>query len=322
MDVSQLRAIVTLGELGNISKVAEALHLTPPAVFSQIRNLENEVGAKLYERVGNRLELTGHGKRLAERAREILRAHDATLAELRELRAGAGALLRVGCGPHSGVYIMPPLVERFFDRNPAVEIRILTGGDDFLLHGARTGLLDAILIHLPLDKVDLEEHPLFAYEMVFVVPAAPGARQRPVKPAELAGMPYVRWRRPVLVDAVLEKLSCEVGFEPRTIVEHDNPAAILEFVKRGLGFAILPYYTVAADHRARRVRVIRPATRSSHLVGLAYRKQGYRPRMLRDLLAVADQWREWWPLAAYVDPASGNSPDEARRKGAIETGAP
>jgi len=302
MDVSQLRAIVALGELGSISKVAEALHLTPPAVFSQIRNLESEVGAKLYERVGNRLELTGHGKRLAERAREIVRAHDATLAELRELGVAAAALLRIGCGPHSSVYILPPLVERFLRLNPSVELRLATGGDDFLLHGVRTGLLDAILIHLPLDKVDLEEHPLFAYEMVFVAPVARGGRRGPIRPAELAGMPYVRWRRPVLVDAVLEKLSCEAGFQPRTIIEHDNPAAVVEFVKRGLGFAILPYYTVARDQRAGRVRVIRPRTRSTHLVGLAYRRSDYRPRILRELIAVADEWRQWWPLAPYVDP--------------------
>jgi DNA-binding transcriptional LysR family regulator len=308
MDVSQLRAIIALGELGSISRVAEALHLTPPAVFSQIRNLESEVGAKLYERVGNRLELTGHGKRLAERARDIVRAHDATLAELRELGVAAGALLRIGCGPHSSVHILPPLVERFLRLNPAVELRLATGGDDFLLHGVRTGLLDAILIHLPLDKVDLEEHPLFAYEMVFVLPAGRGGGRSPITPAQLAGMPYVRWRRPVLVDAVLEKLSCEAGFQPRTVIEHDNPAAVIEFVKRNLGFAILPYYTVARDHRARRVRIIRPRTRSSHLVGLAYRRTGYRPRILRDLIAVANEWREWWPLAPYVIPASGGKP--------------
>ncbi len=303
MELSQLRAVVALGEVGSISRAADALHLTPPAVFSQIRNLEEQIGAKLYERVGKRLELTAHGKRLAERAKAIIRAHDETLAEMRELRSDAAAVMRIGCGPHSSVHIMPYLLYSFLELYPGTETRLVTGSDEFLLHGARSGMLDAILIHLPLDKVDLEEHPLYAYEMVFVVRASRGnGKKRLTKLSDLAGLPYIRWHRPVLVDAVLEKLSCEAGFEPQTVVEDDNPASILELVKLGVGFAVLPYYSVARDVAARRVRIVRSKTRQAHVVGLAYRKPSHRRRILDDLVAVADQWPQWWPLAKYVSP--------------------
>jgi len=176
------------------------------------------------------------------------------------------------------------------------------------LHGARSGMLDAILIHLPLDKVDLEEHPLYAYEMVFVVSASCAiSNKRPNKLSDLAGLPYIRWHRPVLVDGVLEKLSCEAGFKPQTVIEDDNPSSIAELVKLGIGFAVLPYYSVARDVAARRMRIVRSKTRQAHLVGLAYRKPSHRSRLLDDLIAAADQWPQWWPLAKYVssvNPAS------------------
>lgn len=303
MELSQLRALVALGELASFSKAAEVLHLTPPAVFSQIRHLEEEIGAKLYERVGNRLELTAHGKRLVERAKEIVRIHDESLAELREFQGDSGAVLRLGCGPHSSVHIMPYLLRVLLEARPGIEVRLVTGGDELLVNGVRSGLLDAILMHLPLDKVDLEEHPLFAYEMVFVVASAGRTRGRRTELGRLADLPFIRWRRPVLVDSALEKLRCEADLEPQTVIEHDNPGSILEMVKLGIGFSALPLYAVGRDADAGRVRLLRSRSRQAHVVGFAYRKPGTRRRILEDLLAVADQWPQWWPLAKYVFPA-------------------
>jgi DNA-binding transcriptional LysR family regulator len=303
MELSQLRAVVVLGELASFSKAAEVLHLTPPAVFSQIRHLEEEIGAKLYERVGNRLELTAHGKRLVERAKEILRIHDESLAELREFQGDSAAVLRIGCGPHSSVHILPHLLRALLQARPGTEVRLVTGGDELLVNGVRSGMLDAILMHLPLDKVDLEEHPLFAYEMVFVVASSGRAAGRRTGFSDLAQLPFLRWRRPILVDSALEKLRCEAGLEPHTVIEHDNPASILEMVKLGIGFSALPLYSVGRDADAGRVRLVRSRSRQAHVVGFAYRKPAARRRILDDLLAVADQWAQWWPLARYVFPA-------------------
>jgi DNA-binding transcriptional LysR family regulator len=105
------------------------------------------------------------------------------------------------------------------------------------------------------------------------------------------------------VDAALEKLRCEAGLEPQTVVEHDNPGSILEMVKLGLGFSALPLYVAGRDADAGRVRVLRSRSRQAHVVGFAFRKQASRRRVLDDLLAVADRWAEWWPLARYVFPA-------------------
>jgi DNA-binding transcriptional LysR family regulator len=310
MELTQLRALLVLGEVASFSKAAEVLHLTPPAVFSQIRHLEEEIGAKLYERVGNRLELTAHGKRLLERAREIVRIHDESLAELRDFRSDSAAILRIGCGPHSSVHILPHLLRALLQVRPGTEVRLVTGGDELLVHGVRSGMLDAILMHLPLDKVDLEEHPLFAYEMVFVVSSSRFAAGRRTRFSDLAQLPFIRWRRPILVDSALEKLRCETGLEPLTVIEHDNPASILEMVKLGIGFAALPLYSVGRDADAGHVRLVRPRSRQAHVVGFAFRKSGARRRVLDDLLAVADQWAQWWPLAKYVFPATSVNPEQ------------
>jgi len=254
MELSQLRAILALSELGSISKAADYLHLSAPAVFAQIRQLEEQVGAKLYERVGRRLALTSQGKRLAACARQMLQVHDEALAALRGQNGTGVRVLRIGCGPHSSVCIMPHLLRAFLNVHPGTEIRLATGDDEFLLREARSGSLDAILISLPLGRTELEEHPLWAYEMVFAVPrtAARGKRRRP-KLTDLREEPFIRYHRPVVVDAAIHKLSQEAGFKPKVVMEHDNPDSIRELVKLGIGYAALPSASWSSSASAMRL---------------------------------------------------------------------
>src|SRR5215831_7333338 len=90
MEFAQLRAILALRELASLAKAGEHLHLSPSAVFCQIRQLEDELGQKLYERIGNRLQLTKTGELLAQHAAKLLSTHDAAINALKErTRPGA-----------------------------------------------------------------------------------------------------------------------------------------------------------------------------------------------------------------------------------------
>ncbi len=79
-------------------------------------------------------------------------------------------------------------------------------------------------------------------------------------------------------------------------------------VKLGIGFSVLPFYSVGREADAGQVRLVRSRSRQAHVVGFAVRRQTMRRRILDDLLAVAAQWAQWWPLAKYVFPAPSASP--------------
>ena len=114
------------------------MHLSPPAVFEQMRQLENQVGQMLYERSGRKLALTEAGALLLSYARRILQEHDEALTALNELGGVERGLLRFGCGPHISVAVVPHLLRAFLAKYPGIEVRLITGNDHALFDDLRS----------------------------------------------------------------------------------------------------------------------------------------------------------------------------------------
>jgi len=301
MELSQLRAIIALGELASFSKAGEYLHLSPPAVFGQIRQLEDELGQKLYERIGRRLHLTDAGELLVKHAKTIVEKHDEAAAALRELSGVTAGVLRIGCGPHGSICVLPHLFRAFLAAHPNTEIRLTTGDDRKLISDLRTGLLDVMLMTLPLQDPDFEEEPLWRYEMVFVLPPRGRPGQRPTA-RELLKYPFILYRRTVVVDAAIREICLREGIEPRVVMENDLPDSIKELVKLGIGASMLPLWSVGDEARAGTLQILRPRNRHLYGYGLVYRRAGYRPKAATALALIAHRWSEWWPMAGNVVP--------------------
>lgn len=302
MEMSQLRAILALKELASFAKAGEHLHRSPPAVFGQIRQLEEEIGQRLYERVGKRLELTDAGRMLADYACTILEAHDEAISTLTGNTGGAG-VIRIGCGPHSSLRILPQLLRAFLKKNPSVEVRLVTGDDPPLLKDLQAGSLDAVFMSLPVDNPELGQEALWEYEMVLVTPPARlrGGGKRPDL-AELESMPFILYRRQILIDGAIRSLCAEIGLKPNIVMENDEPDSIKALVKLGIGITVLPLWSVADEVRRGALQILRPKTRQLCQYGILYRKSGYRPRVLASLIAVAREWPQWWTMARHVMP--------------------
>lgn len=302
MEMSQLRAILALKELASFARAGQQLHLSPPAVFGQIRQLEDELGEKLYERIGKRLQLTSAGELLAARAKEILKNHDETVLALKELSGARGGIVRIGCGPHSSISIIPHLLRAFLDAYPNNEVRLVTGDDQTLLRDVRTGLVDVLLMTLPTRDPELAEEPLWRYEMVFAVPPAESKAKAPITINSLKERPFILYRRTVVIDDVIRQVCANLTFEPRIVMENDQPDSIIELVKLGLGYSMLPLWSVADAARQGQMRILRPEPRQVNSYGLIMRHSDYRPKALLALTHVAHEWRKWWPMARHVMP--------------------
>lgn len=300
MELTHLRALIGIGELANFRKAGEQLNLSAPAVFEQVRLLEQHVGQKLYERAGRKLVLTEAGTLLLSYARRMMREHDEALGALHELSGVSRGLLRFGCGPHISVAVVPHLLRAFLAKYPGIEVRLITGNDHALFDDLRSGRVDMLMMNLPVADPALVQIGLWRYEMVFI--AAP---DHPVTsdPSALAQQPFILYQRAFLIEEAIRQFCVEVGFEPRVVMQNDQADSIKELVKLGLGVSLLPLWSVSEDVRRGTLRIVRLPDR--HLfseTGLIYRKSPYISAAVQALVGVAHEWREWLPRAGDVTP--------------------
>lgn len=309
MEMSNLRAFVVLGDLHNFARTGEQLHLSKPAVFGQIRQLEEEIGEKLYERTGRGLTLTAAGQMLLKYAKRILQEHDEAFVAVKEVRDVKHGLLRFGCGPHTGICISPYLLREFSTSYPQIEIQVLTADRLRLIHELREGRVDVLLLN-PLEyETDLEVLPLWQYERVFILSSAdPAAKQRNLTIDKLRDKPFILACVPGAVQATRRLLGAEIGFEPNVLMSCDQAGSIKEFVKLGLGFSLLPLWSVAEEVHSGALRVLRFGDRVlSHDMGLTFRKSGNCPSVLKALISVAQAWQTWLPIAKELSPIQKSS---------------
>jgi DNA-binding transcriptional LysR family regulator len=300
LELTHLRALIGIGELANFRKAGEHLNLSAPAVFEQVRLLEQHVGQKLYERAGRKLVLTEAGNLLLSYARRMMREHDEALGALHELSGVARGLLRFGCGPHISVAVVPHLLRAFLAKYPGIEVRLITGNDHALFDDLRSGRVDTLMMNLPVADPALVQIGLWRYEMVFI--AAP---DHPAigDPRALAQQPFILYQRAFLIEEAIRQFCVEVGFEPRVVMQNDQADSIKELVKLGLGVSLLPLWSVSEDVRRGTLRIVRLPDR--HLfseTGLIYRKSPYIPAAVQALVGVAHEWPEWLPRAGDVKP--------------------
>ena len=214
--------------------------------------------------------------------------------------------LRLGCGPHMSVSVVPHLFRAFLAQHPKVELQLVTGPDPLLLDELQGGRVDLLMMSLPVSAPAVEQAPLWRYEMVFVVaPCDPVAND----PIELAKRPFILYQRAFVIEQAIRRFCIEAGFEPTLTMYNDQADSIKELVKLGLGISLLPLWSVSEEVRAGTLRILRlPNRRLFGETGLIYRRTAYTPAALRAIVEVAHDWLNWLPSAQDVLPI-GPAPD-------------
>ena len=147
MELRHLRYFVAVAEDGNISKAAQRLHLTQPALSRQIKALEDEIGLDLLERKANSVQLTEPGQTLLREGREVLARADLALDRVRA--AGASPHLRVGYAPSLASGLLAPAIERFSQVHPRVRIELWDLSSKEMQEGLAKGTLDLVVTVIP-----------------------------------------------------------------------------------------------------------------------------------------------------------------------------
>ncbi len=292
MDLRGLRSFVTLAKLNNITRTAETLHLSPAAVHKQLKNLEEELETRLYEKIGRRLRLTAAAHVLLPHATDLLLRYDATLTVLQEWKGLKTAIVRLGTGPGTSISILPELLVEFRAVHPDVEVVVETGNTTFLIQELSEGTLDVAIMVNPdppnRDRLTVEA----SWDFSIVLVTASNDLPRRCSMKDLAAIPFILFKDGSQIEKGIDSYMSSLDFHPRVIMRFDNAEAIKAMLKIGVGISMLPRWAVEHEIQGgplTMIEQIEPPLRSKII--LAVRRGGYLPAAARALVDVARRHR-------------------------------
>jgi LysR family transcriptional regulator, hydrogen peroxide-inducible genes activator len=262
MELHQLRYFVAVAREGSMTAAATSLFLAQPTLSIQIRKLEQEVGAKLFERLARRVVLTAAGKAFlehAERALAELELGRERVADVVGLRHGRVAM---GVLPSVAAHLLPAVLAEFRAEHPGVTVHLVEHDvpRDFE-QLVQAGELDMAVTRMPATLAGLGARTLVREPIVLLVPPDHRLRDRPaVALRELADEGFVCMRSGYGLRQLADQLCVDAGFTPRVVIETGQLSIVHGMVRSGVGVALLPrlaacgaeHVVPVSDPRARR----------------------------------------------------------------------
>jgi DNA-binding transcriptional LysR family regulator len=245
MELRHLRYFLATAEEMHFTRAAARLNINQPPLSQQIRDLENEIGAELFRRVGRRIELTEAGQVFLADTRSILEMVERAKTETQRIARGERGSVRIGftgsacCHP-----LVPTVINHYRGSHPDVELVLSEGPTSYLVERLREGHIDiGFLRPNPGDLEGLYARVLLHEEVVAAVPAGHALAAKPhIRLRELSGEALVlppRTMEPLSHDTVLA--GCHTaGFKPSTLREVPQAASIINMVATGYGVALVP----------------------------------------------------------------------------------
>ena len=248
MNFEQLRSFRAVATHGGFSKAAESLYLTQSTVSMQVRALERELGVRLFERLGRRVQLTPEGRSLLGYASRILSQAEAarkTMDAYRGLEAGE---LVVGASLTVGNYLLPELFGVFHRSHPGVRLVLDIAPSYRIGERVAAGTLDLGLVEAEVSDPELEGRPFHTEDLVLIVP--PGHRWAErgwVEAKELPEEPFLEREPDSGTREIVRGRLAEQGVQVTPILELGSPEALKAAVRAGLGVAIVSPATVSLE---------------------------------------------------------------------------
>jgi DNA-binding transcriptional LysR family regulator len=239
MDVRQLAAIVAVADHGTFSAAARALYTVQSNVSGHVAKLERELGVNLVDRSNG--SLTEEGTRVVERARRVLQEIDDISADIASLDDDVSGDARIGVIGTTARWLMPQLLGAVAERHPRVHPIVSEGSTTTIVPGVLSGQLNAAIIHLPIDDPELVVEPLFAEDLLLLVPASHYLAGRDTMSLnELEDVPLLLPPKGAALRRVLDRAAGSVDVTLRAQAEIDGVRLLASLAFDGYGAAIVP----------------------------------------------------------------------------------
>jgi DNA-binding transcriptional LysR family regulator len=256
INLRQLRAFVSIGRLGSFTKAAEALHATQPALSAQIRELEEALGVKLFDRSTRSVTLTRAGEDLLPVVDTVLGDLGSVVARAQDVARRNTGRVTVAALPSLAATLLPGVVARMRVAYPGIDVVIRDALAERILSLVRADEVDLALTSAPPVDPQLAFEPLLNDRMVAVMPGThPLAKAKTVKLADLLASPLVLMDRDSSVRRIVDGACASIGRLAEPAYEAAFMSTAIGLVRAGMGATLLP--SSAAELRAATDLVIR-----------------------------------------------------------------
>jgi len=257
MDLKQLEYFRHVAELGSFSRAATFLSVVQPALSRQVRQLEIELGQSLFDRNGRGVVLTHAGSRLLEHTRGILTQIGRARQDLEEERDGDAGHFALGLPPSLGRSVTVALVKAFADQLPRAKLATAEGLSAYILEWLQVGRIDCALVYNHSPSSTLAFQHLLDEQLFLIGPRVRLAKKAPktITLEELAQFPLIIPSRPHAMRMSVENALAAANAKIHVVHEIECIPAIIDLVRQGHGFAVLPLNAVKSTGWAGEVSV-------------------------------------------------------------------
>ena len=283
--LKQLRYFDALARLGHFGRAADECAISQPALSMQIRELEEELAAPLFERGPRNIWLTGFGQEFAARARDILRSVDELDDLARAARDRLAGRLRIGVIPTVAPYLLPAIIGDLTRMNADLDIHVRETVTSKLLHELLEGRLDTAVVALPVSEPSLTEVALFEENFVLVRPSEDDGKPVP-SPEALREMRLLLLEEGhCFRDQALSFCNMHAAL-PRELLDGSSLSTLVQMVGAGIGVTLIPEMAVDVETRSASVSIARfHDPEPSRTIGMVWRKSS---PLSKQLLEIAE----------------------------------
>ena len=269
----------------SFTKAAEALFMTQPAVTFQVKQLEEQFNARLFDRSHGRIRLTPAGELVNHYAQRILQLSSELEVRMAEMSGEIAGPVTIGASLTNAEYILPQVIGEFQKRYPRVEIRLTVGNSELIESRVADRSLDMGFIESPSHLPTLETQEICEDELVVVcAPRSALAKFRRLAPEQLMAQPFVRRESGSGTREFADRYLREHGISPDdldVVMELGSTVAIKSLVETGLGFSIVSRAAIPKELRLGTLLAIPLEPRLIRILSWVCLKEQFRTRRLQ-----------------------------------------
>jgi LysR family transcriptional regulator, hydrogen peroxide-inducible genes activator len=256
MELHQLRYFCAVAETGSFSRAAEQSHVSQPSLSQQILKLEDELGARLFDRLGRSVRLTDLGKTFLPHARAVLRELEAAKGDVVEGKEFIGGPVTVGVIPTVAPYFLPPHLTAFSRKFPQVRLTVVEEITPVLLERLRAGSIDVAILALPLRGHEFESAPLLTERLFAALPKKHKFNSRSsISLKDLRAEPFLLLRDGHCFRDTAVAACDRARLHPQIVFESGQFSSLLSMVGAGMGVSIVPEMAIEKKSQCRYVRI-------------------------------------------------------------------
>src|SRR5437667_4856240 len=256
MELHQLRYFCAVAETGSFSRAAEQSHVSQPSLSQQILKLEDELGARLFDRLGRSVRLTELGKTFLPRAHAVLRELEAAKGDVVEGKEFIGGPVSVGFIPTVGPYFLTARLTAFSRKFGQVRLTVVEEITPILLDRLRAGTIDVAILALPLRGHEFDTFPLLTERLFAVLPQKHKHASRPsLSLKDLRTEPFLLLRDGHCFRDTAVAACDRARLHPQIVFESGQFSSLLSMVGAGMGVSIVPEMAIEDKSPFRYIRI-------------------------------------------------------------------